>query len=143
MAIPIAAVLFVLAGVHVYWALGGTWGGAVAVPTRADGAGGSGEAPLFRPGPVATLLVAAALTVAGLLVLAAGGAWAAPVPAGLVRAGAWGLAAVFALRAVGEFRYVGLFKRVRGTPFAAWDSRLFTPLCAALALGVAWIAARG
>ena len=27
-------------------------------------------------------------------------------------------------RAVGDFRYVGLFKRVRGTPFAALDGRL-------------------
>ena len=44
------------------------------------------------------------------------------------------MAAVFALRAVGDFRCVGFFKRVKDTPFAVWDSRLFSPLCGILSL---------
>jgi hypothetical protein len=45
------------------------------------------------------------------------------------------LAVLFGGRAIGERRYVGFFKRVRGTAFAWWDTRAFSPLCAALSLG--------
>ena len=44
-------------------------------------------------------------------------------------------------RTVGEFRYVGLFKRERGTRFAALDSCIYTPLCALLAAAVLYLAA--
>jgi Protein of unknown function (DUF3995) len=41
---------------------------------------------------------------------------------------------LFLLRAVGDFRYAGLFKKVRGTRFAKADDRLFTPLCIGVAV---------
>jgi hypothetical protein len=44
------------------------------------------------------------------------------------------------LRAVGEFRYVGLFKRVRGTKFAVLDTFVYSPLCLLLGAGVALVA---
>lgn len=40
-----------------------------------------------------------------------------------------GVGILFLLRAIGERRYVGIFKRVRGTPFAKNDDRVFVPLC--------------
>lgn len=36
---------------------------------------------------------------------------------------------VLVLRAVGEFKYVGFFKRVKGSKFATYDSWLFSPFC--------------
>jgi hypothetical protein len=57
----------------------------------------------------------------------------------MARIGIWVLAAVFAARAVGDFRYVGFFKRVRDSRFARRDSRLFSPLCAAIALAAAMV----
>lgn len=72
--------------------------------------------------------------------LGAGGVLKLPVPNGLVRFGIWALALVLLLRAIGDFRYVGLSKRVRRTQFAVLDTRFFTPLClvlSALAFGVA------
>lgn len=131
----IALVLASVAALHVYWAVGGRWGGAVAVPTGANGE------PLFVPTPLATMGVAVALATAAALVLAVGGALPhPPIPAAIVRATAAALAAVFLLRAVGDFRYVGIFKRVRGTPFGRWDTRLFSPLCLALGIGIAALA---
>jgi hypothetical protein len=47
----------------------------------------------------------------------------------------------FLLRAVGEFRLVGLFKRIRGTAFARWDTWLFSPLCLLIALAFFFVAA--
>ena len=44
------------------------------------------------------------------------------------------------MRAIGDFRYVGFFKRVRGSRFARMDTTLYSPLCLALAAGVAAVA---
>jgi hypothetical protein len=44
------------------------------------------------------------------------------------------ISAVFLLRAIGEFRYIGFFKKIRGTRFAKYDDRFFSPLCMAIAL---------
>jgi hypothetical protein len=44
-------------------------------------------------------------------------------------------------RAVGDFNYIGFFKRRRTTAFAGLDTRLYSPLALALGLGagiVAW-----
>lgn len=132
-AVGLTLVLLSLAAIHVYWAIRGV-GTTAGVPSRRDGT------PLFRPGRVSTLGVAVALSIAALLVAGR----AQLVDVGLVpvafRVGVWGVAAAFALRTIGEFRYVGLFKRVRGTPFAQWDTRLFTPLCAAIAIAAFLVA---
>jgi hypothetical protein len=130
----LAITFIALALLHVFWVLRGSPATA-AIPTRPDGT------PLFRPGPGMTLAVAGALLLAALVVAAGSGILTAPVPALLVRAGAWGLGAVFAVRAIGDFRYVGFFKRVRGTRFARQDTMVYSPLCAVLATGVFWVAA--
>jgi hypothetical protein len=51
-----------------------------------------------------------------------------------VRYGSWFIPVVFLLRAVGEFRYVGFFKKIKNTSFAKMDSQYYSPLC--LAVGV-------
>jgi hypothetical protein len=43
-------------------------------------------------------------------------------------------------RAVGEFKHVGFFKRVVGSRFATLDTYVYSPLCLALAMGVALVA---
>jgi len=56
-----------------------------------------------------------------------------PVPAWIGRIGVWGIALAFAARAIGERRYLGFFKRVRGTQFAQRDTRFYSPLCVLIA----------
>jgi hypothetical protein len=131
LALSIAALFLVLAVVHVYWGAGGRTGAGAAVP-EVEGK------PAFTPGPNAILLVALALTVAALVVLGRARLWQpVQVPAWLFTVGTWVLAVVFLLRAVGDFRLVGFFKRVRGTRFARRDTLFYSPLC--LALGVALV----
>ncbi len=130
---PAAAVMLGLAALHVYWAGGGRWGSDVIIPKR------DGE-PLFVPSPAGTLMVAALLTAAALVLLGRLGLWGHWLPRWLFAAGAWTLVMVFAARVVGDFRWFGLFKRITGTPFAWWDTRLYVPLCALLALAALLVA---
>jgi hypothetical protein len=123
-------VLLVLAGIHVYWAAGGKAGKDAAIPS-ADGR------PVIKPSAFATALVAVALCAMAALVALRIGWLRAPLPAGnsiIVQAGAWLIAVVFALRAVGDFRYVGFFKKVRDSRFARLDTFAYSLLCACLAL---------
>ena len=130
LALALAAVLIALALLHVYWAAGGRAGAAAAVP-EVEGR------PAFEPGPNVTLGVALGLAVAALAVLGRAHLWLPPwPPSWAFAAGTWVLAALFLLRAVGDLRLVGFFKRVRGTRFAARDTWVYSPLCLAMGLGL-------
>lgn len=127
-----AAILAGLAALHVYWAAGGRRGLAAAIPQQADGTAA------FTPPAALTLLVAAGLLGAAALIASAAG-WLPALP--LARPLSLAVAAVFALRMIGDFRFCGLFRRVRRGEFARQDAALYTPLCAALAttcLFAAW-----
>lgn len=110
--------LSLLSLIHLYWAVGGTHGLGKAIPSR-------GGKPLFKPGRFLTLIVA--LLLAGFAWYAYGLQYGAMVPGTDYPAAAIGL--LFILRAVGEFRMVGFFKRTRDTEFARFDTWFYTPLC--------------
>lgn len=128
-----ASILIALSLLHLYWMFGGRWGIAAAIPEVED-------KPLFRPPPLVIFLVAASLFTAALLVLGRTDPGMSFLPPWLYRWGTWSLAAVLFLRAIGDFRIAGFFKRVTGTRFAQWDTWLFSPLCLALALMIARVA---
>jgi cation transport ATPase len=122
--------LCAIALVHVYWAFGGSLGKRAAIPEQ-DGV------PLLRPSAPGTLAIAAALLAgAGAVASRAGWLWPNLYP-GAIAFAVVALALIFAVRAVGDFRYVGFFKRIRGSRFARMDSLCYSPLCAALALSIA------
>jgi Protein of unknown function (DUF3995) len=123
------SVLVLIATIHLYWTLGGRWAASAVVPTRA----GSNDRALFPTPPLASLAVAVLLLIAAWIVLERLG-WTQVLPAWIGQVGIWGIVAAFGLRSLGEFRYVGWFKRVTGTRFARLDTQIFTPLTTALAL---------
>ncbi|MED1722336.1 DUF3995 domain-containing protein [Brevibacillus parabrevis] len=127
-----AIILAVLSLLHVYWAFGGRWGSTAAIPVTAHD-----SRPLFRPGKIGTLIVAGLLLFADYLLLAQSGYLAPLIAPALIQWGCIFGTAAFFLRAVGDFRYVGFFKKVRHTVFGRQDTRLFTPLC--LWLGMAFL----
>ena len=130
-----AAVLFALSLLHVYWAAGGVRGTDVTIP-RLDGK------PLFEPPPAGTLLVAFLLLSAGFVVLGRLGLWGRTLPRWPFVAGTWTLVVVFAGRVVGDFKWFGAFKQMRGSAFAWWDTWLYVPLCFLLAVGCLIVALR-
>lgn len=136
--LTLAAILAAIGILHIYWAFGGNWMAREAIPTNTDGT------PLFAPGPAACFVVAiAALGAAALLATRLVPALSLGFPT-VHAVFPWLLCGAFALRAVGEFKYCGLFKRVRGTLFARYDTRVFTPLCFVLSVlaGVIALASR-
>jgi hypothetical protein len=120
---------FGIALLHIYWAMGGRrWADAVLPEMGHDGK------KLFVPGPIITLLVAVGLLLMAFFSLAAAPFFAGIVPTKWVVYGNAAIAAIFALRAMGDFRYAGFFKKIKHTPFAKNDSRYYSPLCVLIAL---------
>jgi len=131
-----AALLLALGALHIYWAGGGRWGTDAAIPKR-DGQ------PLFAPGIAGTLTVAVLLWSAALVLLGRIRLWGDWLPRWAFAAGTWTLVVVFGGRVVGDFQWFGLFKRMTGTRFAWWDTWLYVPLCALIALAALLVAATG
>lgn len=131
-ALPLAVSIafLLLAAWHLWMAYRPSAGMSAAVPS-VDGK------PLFVPSRAATLAVAAALAACALLVSATGGLIDAGLARGVLVAPSYALALGLLARAVGDFRYVGFFKRVRGSRFAHVDTLVYSPACALLALAVA------
>lgn len=118
----ILVIVFVaLSALHWYWVVSGAGDLTDFVP-EIEGK------PAFEPGRFVTAVVA-------LLLLLAAAICASQVQLfgvarfPIARAGVWVVLVAFALRAIGEFRLVGFFKRVRDTQFGRRDTWLYSPLC--------------
>lgn len=129
-----ALVFLALAGLHAYWATGGTWGLMASLPAHPGG-----EA-VFRPGRSMVWAVGAILLALALLSLAHLLPGRLGRPTGWLRAADWAVASGLSLRVLGDFKFVGLSKRVHDTTFARLDTHYYTPLCLGLAAGFAGLA---
>jgi len=119
MLIMTSILLITLALFHFYWALGYKWGFDKAIPTEIKGQ------RRLNPPKILTALV-------GIFLL--GFAYVAYM---LVQGHhdtlrvymGWTIGIIFILRAIGEFKIVGIFKKIKGTLFAKYDTYLYIPLC--------------
>jgi hypothetical protein len=125
--ILLVVIFAAIALLHFYWAVGGVSPGVTAIPSV------EGK-QAFMPSAFATVMVALAFVMAILVVLGQIGFLGGFVPHWIFRIGTFGISAVFLLRAIGEFKLVGFFKTVTGTPFASMDTWIFSPLCLAIAV---------
>jgi hypothetical protein len=118
---------------HFYMAFAPAQGSSSAVPS-VDGK------PLFVPSRGATIAVGIVLVGFALLVAATAGLISVPVRRNVLVWLSFALALGLAARALGEFKYVGFFKRVRRSRFASADTWFYSPLCLLLAVGVVFVA---
>jgi hypothetical protein len=130
--IVLIAIFAALALLHVYWAAGGRAWNMAAIP-EVDGN------RAFKPSTAGTLAVALALAAAAALIAIASGLFALPLPQLVIEVPVFGLALILFARAIGDFRLVGFFKRVRGSRFARMDTAVYSPLCLALAIAVFFV----
>lgn len=122
-----AAILSMAAVLHLYWALGGNAGQSVSAPEI------SGR-PVFHLPRYSNALVALGLLAGGLVLAARSGALGSAVRTPVTAYAARVMAIGFALRALGDFHFLGFFKNVRGTPFAYYDTWFYSPLFICLAV---------
>lgn len=123
------AVFAILSLWHAYWACGGQLAHGAALP-RKDGK------PLFQPSAGGTLAVALILMAFAGLAAANGGLLGLDAPPAWLRWAGSAVALALLGRAIGDFRYVGFFKRLGEDPFARLDTRVYSPLCLLLAAGM-------
>jgi hypothetical protein len=130
LALLLVAALFALAGIHLYWGLGGRWPGHDEASMVEHVVGRTRG--MRAPGLLASAAVALALAVGGVLVLATqtSTAWD-----GWLKAARWILFAVFAGRGLATY-VPPVFRYAEGTPFATLNRRAYGPLCLAIALGI-------
>jgi hypothetical protein len=126
--ISLSLIFLSLAALHVYWAFGAKGGSSVTIPTKLN------NKPIIKPGPVDCLVVALGLFGFGVIVLIRSGVVAFDLPRWLSDYGLWAIAALFLLRAIGEFKYVGFFKKIKSTQFGQMDTKYYSPLCMLIAV---------
>lgn len=127
--VAINAMIFLfLAFLHIYWAFGGTWALENALPVCS-----SGEKAL-QPGKTGTLMVALGLVIFAFITVANTGVIGSFIPMNYVHIATYFIAGIFSLRAIGDFKYIGMMKSVKGTGFAKEDTRTYIPLCLLISL---------
>lgn len=115
---------FTLLGIlHFYWAFGGKSGFDSSLPTNDDGE------RVLNPSKFDTIIVGLGLILFSIFYLLKSGVFVNDLPVWVFMYGSWIIPSIFFLRAVGEFKYVGFFKRVKGTKFAKMDTKVYSPLC--------------
>ena len=124
-----AFIFFILSLIHFYWLLGGKWGMASAVPTKDNS-----TEKIFEPSAFSTLVVAMGLLLFGLIELGSINIFSNWIALRYFRWGNLLIAFIFFARAVGDFNYVGFFKRSRDTVFARNDTWYYSPLCLFIAI---------
>ena len=117
-----------ISGFHFYWAFGGKLGSQAVIP-KIEGK------LVFQPPVLATVLVALVMLV---------GAWLSWQPhanscAKTLIYGNLTIGIVMLIRAIGDFKYVGFFKKIKGTLFAQNDTRYYSPLCLLISLNAFYI----
>jgi len=124
LAAGILTIIFILLGVlHIYWASGGQGGIGKAIPVV------EGK-PAFEPGKAATLVVACGLlAVAGVSYSLGCTQPTSHAYDKYITYVGWILTCVFIVRAVGDFNYVGFFKKHIKSDFATYDTKYYSPFC--------------
>ncbi|TGN02483.1 DUF3995 domain-containing protein [Leptospira yasudae] len=120
-------ILLILSGFHFYWMFGGALGKNRVVPEI------QGK-PAFQPGRLSTAAVGILLFLAALLPIGLRMQFPLGILQDVCRYGTVFLSFVFLLRAIGDFRLVGFFKKIKGTAFAQSDTAYYSPLCLFLSL---------
>jgi hypothetical protein len=122
-AIILFLIFLLLSSIHFHWGLGGRWGSEAVIPVKDN------TEKVMMPGPLPTFIVAFGLLGFGLFILIKSRLINLNLPLWLEKYGLWVIAGIFILRAIGEFKYVGFFKKIKHTKFGQNDTKYYSPLC--------------
>ena len=132
-AIACSFILAYAAVFHFYWGFGGKLGFGVSLPQLENGQ------PAFKQTAIGCHLVGLVMVGAIILILAFSGSISLPINSMFLQYCVGGLSFIFIVRALSWHKYVGLFKSVRNTRFARYDTWQYSPLSLLLGLGLAYV----
>ncbi|HPH99628.1 MAG TPA: DUF3995 domain-containing protein [Chitinophagaceae bacterium] len=115
-------IFLILSIIHIYWACGGKWAYYSVLPIKTDGQF------LFKPSKLSTLMVACGFMIFALITAGNCGFMHKLLDRKYIHYGTWGIAIIFIVRAIGDFKFVGFAKTIKSTPFAINDNKIFSPL---------------
>jgi Protein of unknown function (DUF3995) len=133
LAAAVIAILIALAGLHVYWGLGGLWPGTTEADLLARVVGLRRGA---MPGRGACFAVALAQLSGAYTVAVRQGAPRLGFQEAFWTVGYWGVGLVFLLRGIAAYA-PGVFSYAIGTPFYDLNRHYYAPLCLAIAAAMA------
>jgi len=113
-------VFLIISIIHFYWVFGGLKGLNRALPTDEKGK------RILNPGKIETSIVGLGLIFFALYYSTKIGIFQIELPKLIVDYSGWIISSIFILRAIGEFKYVGFFKKIRNTEFGKFDTRYFS-----------------
>ncbi|MFZ1749890.1 MAG: DUF3995 domain-containing protein [Saprospiraceae bacterium] len=123
LSIILATIFGLLGFIHFYWSFGKTWGLDITIPTTLSGD------RVLRPKKLDCALVGLGLSLCSLFYLKLSGLIDFEISSTSIKVVSWIIPVIFILRAIGDFKYVGYFKKIKNTSFGIADSKIFTPLC--------------
>ncbi len=128
LAIVNSVVFFLLGTLHFYWAVGGKWATDDVVPTKPTGE------KLFTTSAISCVLVGSGLWLMSFVHVANAGLIFKGSDFTIFRYSTLAIGIIFLVRFMGDFKWVGLSKKVKGTSFAKNDALYYTPLCLFLSI---------
>ncbi len=134
LAIITALIMTAVSLLHFYWALGGNYGLSSAGPTL------EGKDNFIPPRP---MIFAVACVLLSLAILSIQLIWPVAYVTGFISYIAYFVAFIFIIRGIGDFKYVGIFKKVYNSNFAKLDTVYFSPLILLLGIAYALLAKYG
>lgn len=121
-------VFFALGVIHLNWVFGGKFGFNASIPTKETGE------RVLNPKRRDSAIVAVGLLFFSAFYLAKSSIITIELPDWISTYGSYIIPIIFLLRAIGDFRYIGFFKKIKNTPFGKLDSQFYAPLC--LGIGI-------
>ena len=109
--------------VHVYRAEGGYKGFAHLLPTTVTGV------RILNPTKLDCAIVGFFLTMFALFYLTRLGLFGIAISKLMISLVGWAVPVVFLLRAIGDFKFVGIFKKIKTSTLARLDTKIYSPLC--------------
>ena len=116
-------IFIALALLHLHWGFGGTWGFEKSLPTNEEGK------KMLNPTKKDSLIVGVGLLFFATFYILKARGIELNLPAWVMTVAGWLIPAIFLLRAMGDFKYIGFFKKVRSTDFGRRDTWFYSPLC--------------
>ena len=110
----------IIAALHLYWLFGGNKWLDKVLPTNIEGE------RILNPKKIETLIVTSTLFCFAFFYSLKLGFFNFELPELLLKYTGWIIPSIFILRAIGDFKYIGFFKKIKSTEFGKLDTKYFS-----------------